>query len=600
MIRVADKIMEYLADRGVTDIFTVSGGGAIFLDDALGKSERITYYCCHHEQAVAMATEAYTRVKGGFGVSLVTTGPGGTNAITGVVGSWIDSVPHLVISGQVYLKQTIGDSGVRQIGSQEINIIDIVKPVTKHAVMVKDARKVIYHIQKAIHIATSDRPGPVWVDIPADIQNAKVEEEEFETFDPSEIPPPVYNRDLKEKVTKVAELLKNAKRPLMHMGRGVEMAGAVDDFFQLVEEYNIPFVTARNANHLVDWDHELYVGRPGVFGQRGANFAVQNADVYIPVGTRLSMPQTGYDAKDYARNAIKVMVEIDKAELDKRTLAIDIKIHGDAKDFLTELAKQLDEASLDTAEWLKQCHEWKARYPAVLPEYRKQKEPVNSYYFIDVLSDVLGGKDVIVTDMGLAFQGTHQAFRVKRGQKFFTNSGYSSMGWGLPAAVGACIANGKRRVICIAGDGGLQMTIQELATVMHHKLPIKLFVYNNGGYLTIKQAQEVGFEGRLMGCNKETGLSFPDIVKIGEAYKIKVVRISSHENLKEKVREIIDNEGPAICELLLDHNQPQIPKAIPIKMPDGTTKQTKFEDMYPFLDREELKENMIAGKRQEG
>jgi len=597
MIRVADKIMEYLADRGATDIFTVSGGGAIFLDDALGKSERITYYCCHHEQAVAMTTEAYARVKGGIGVSLVTTGPGGTNAITGVVGSWIDSVPHLMISGQVYLQQTIGDSGVRQMGSQEINIVDIVKPVTKYAVMIKDAKKAIYHIQKAIHIATSGKPGPVWVDVPADIQNAKVEEEEFEMFDPSEIPPPIYDRDIKEKVTKVAELLKNAKRPLMHIGRGVEMAGAVDDFFQLVEGHNIPFVTARNANHLVDWDHELYVGRPGTFGQRGANFAVQNADVYIAVGTRLSLPQTGYNTKDYARNATKVMVEIDKAELDKRTLSIDIKIHGDARDFLTEFSKHLDGALLDTAEWLKQCHEWKTRYPAVLPEYGKQKEPVNSYYFVDVLSDVLRKDDVIVTDMGIAFQGTHQAFRVKRGQKFFTNSGYSSMGWGLPAAVGACIANDKRRVICIAGDGGLQMTIQELATVMHNNLPIKLFVYNNGGYLTIKQAQEVGFEGRLMGCNRETGLSFPDFVKVGEAYKIKAVRISSQENLKERVREIVDNDGPVICELVLDPNQPQIPKAIPMKMPDGTTKQTKFEDMYPFLDREELKENMISEKR---
>ncbi|OGO45011.1 MAG: hypothetical protein A2Z05_07540 [Chloroflexi bacterium RBG_16_60_22] len=593
-MRVADKIMDYLADIGVTDIFLVPGGGAIFLNDALARSERIRYYCCHHEQAVAMSTEAYARVKGSIGVSMVTTGPGGTNAVTGVVGSWVDAVPHLVISGQVYLRQTIGDSGVRQMGSQEINIVDIVRPVTKYAVMIQEAGQALYEVQKAVHIANSGKPGPVWVDIPADIQNARVEEGEFKTFDPEEVPPPVYDRDLKEKAARVAVLLKRSRRPLLHIGRGVEMAGAADDFLRLVERYRIPFVTARNANHLVDWDHELYAGRPGTFGQRGANFAVQNADVYIAVGTRLSLPQTGYDAKDYARNATRVMVEIDRPELEKKTLAIDIKIHADAGDFLAALSRQLGGASLDTAGWVKQCQEWKKKYPVVLPEYRKQKEPVNSYYFIDVLSDILRKDDVIVTDMGLSFQGTHQAFRVKKGQKFFTNSGFSSMGWGLPAAVGACVAHDRRRVICIAGDGGLQMTIQELATVMHHKLPVKLFVYNNGGYLTMKQSQQIAFGERLIGCNRETGISFPDMMKIGEAYRIPAVRISRQENLKEVVRRIVDADGPAIAELMLDPDQPQIPKAIPLKLPDGTTRQTRFEDMYPFLDRDELKANMIA------
>jgi len=596
MIRVADKIMEVLADKGVRDIFTVSGGGAISLDDALAKSERIKYTCCHHEQAVAISTEAYARVKENIGVSLVTTGPGGTNAISGVAGSWMDSVPHLIISGQVYLSQTIGNSGLRQLGSQEIPIVDIVRPITKYAVMVREHKMAIYHIQKAIHIATTGRPGPVWVDVPADIQNGKIKEEELELFDPSEIPPMEYDKDLKEKVAKVVELLKNSKRPLLHMGQGVRMAGALDFFMKLVEQYNIPFVTARNANQNVDWTHEFYVGRPGTFAQRGANFAVQNADVYIAIGTRLSLPQTGYNSRDFARNATKVMVDIDKPELEKKTLAIDIKIHGDAKDFLTELITQLGDASLDSAEWVKQCQKWKVKYPVVLPEYKKQKKPVNSYYFVDVLSDVLGKDDIIVTDMGIAFQGTHQAFRVKSGQRLLTNSGFASMGWGLPAAVGACIANDKKRVVCIAGDGGLQMTIQELATVMHNKLPIKLFVYNNGGYLTIKQSQEVGFEGRLMGCNEETGISFPDIVKIGEAHKIKVVRINSQENLKQEVQKIVDFDGPIIGELIMDPDQAQIPRAIPRYMPDGKSIQTPFEDMFPFLDREELKENMIAEK----
>lgn len=591
MVRLADYVMSFLESIGVRDIFTVLGGGSIFLDDALGQSKKIKYYCCHHEQAVAMATEAYARVKRDIGVSLVTSGPGGTNTITGVTGSWIDSVPHLVISGQVYLNQTIEDSGVRQLGIQEINIVDIVKPITKYAVMVKDPNKIKYHLQKAVHIAKTGRPGPVWIDIPANIQNADLEENELEEFLPSEI---TYesDHDLKEKVAKVVELLKFSKRPLIHVGQGVKIAGAVKEFMELVENHNLPFVTARNANDIVATDHELYVGRPGMFGQRGANFAVQNSDLYIAIGTRLALAQTGYLSKDYARNAKKVMVDIDKAELGKKTLSIDIKIPSDAKDFLIELDKQSSSVSLDTSEWVKQCQHWKKKYAVVLPEYKTQKSPVNSYYFVDMLSDILTPKDVIVTDMGVAFQGTHQAFKVKKGQKFFTDSGFAPMGWGLPAAVGACIANDKKRTICIAGDGGLQMNIQELATAMHNKLPIKLFVLNNGGYLTIKQTQEHGFEGRLMGCNEETGLSFPDILKVAEANKIKAVRIDNQENLKQKLQEVVDYEGPIVCEIVMDPDQSQIPKVVSRKKPDGTFESTPIEDMYPYLDRKEFKENM--------
>lgn len=594
MIRVADKLMEVLADRGVRDIFTVSGGGAMFLDDALAKTRRIAYTCCHHEQAAAIAAEGYARVREAIGVTLVTTGPGGTNAISGVAGSWMDSIPHLVLSGQVYLSQTIGRSGLRQLGVQEINIIDLVKPITKYAVMIEDAREAVYHVQQALHLATTGRPGPVWVDVPANIQNARLEESDFRLFDPGEIPPAEYDKDLREKARRVAELLKRSRRPLLHLGQGVKIAGAVEDFMRLAETFRIPFVTARNANQLVDWDHALYAGRPGTFAQRGANFAVQNADAYIAVGTRLSLPQTGYQSKDFARHAVKVMVDIDQTELDKPTLALDIKVHADAKTFLAELERQLDGASLHTEEWVAQCRAWKTKYPVVLPAYRTQQRPVNSYYFVDVLSDVLTREDVLVTDMGLAFQGTHQAFRVKKGQKFFTNSGFASMGWGLPAAIGACIARGKERVVCLAGEGGLQMTIQELATVMHHRLPIKLFVYNNGGYLTIKQSQQMGCEGRLMGCNQESGLSFPDMVKLAAAYGIPAVRLDSQEQLRVDVQRVIDRAGPVVCELMMDPDQAQIPKAVPRYQPDGKSVQTPLEDLYPFLDREELAANMIA------
>jgi len=593
MIRLADKLMDYLSSIGVKDIFTVSGGGAIFLDDALGQSE-INYYCCHHEQAVSMATEAYARTAETLGVSLVTTGPGGTNAITGVVGSWIDSVPHLVLSGQVFFNQTIRNTGLRQLGVQEINIIDLVKPVTKYAVMVDDPKMALYHVQKAVHLALNGRPGPVWIDIPADIQNAKIDEAELVQFTPGEVTSPKYDGDIEERASEIAVLLAKSQRPLIHIGQGVKIAGALDDFMELVETYGIPFVTARNANQYIDWEHPLYAGRCGTFAHRGANFAVQNADVYIALGTRLAFMQTGYNAKDFARNATKIMVNVDRSELYKDTLDIDIKVHGDAKIFVEALASKLKGISIDGQPWVAQCRKWKAQYPPVLPEHRAQKELVNCYYFIDVLSDVLNKDDVIVTDMGLSFQVTHQAFRVKKGQKIFTNSGFAAMGWGLPAAVGACIANDKQRVVCISGDGGLQMNIQELATIMHNELPVKLFIFNNGGYLTIKQTQELGFEGRLMGCNSETGLGFPDFVAVGKAHGIHSVKIESQDNLEEQVRELIERDGPVLCELIMDHDQELMPKAVNRRMADGTTKQTSLEDQYPFLDEEEIRGNMIA------
>ena len=594
MIRLADYVISFLESQGVHDIFLVTGGGALFLDDAVGLNKNINYYCCHHEQAVAMATEAYARVKGDLGVSLVTTGPGGTNTITGVCGSWSDSVPHLIISGQVFLTQTIRHTGVRQLGVQEINIIDIVKPVTKYAVMIEDAKTIKYHLQKAIHLAKTGRPGPVWVDIPANIQNAKIHEHELTEFDPAELSVH-YDTDVQQKVAQVVSHLITAKRPLLHAGQGIKIAGVVNDFMQLVEKYRLPFVTARNANDMVATDHELFVGRPGTFAQRGANFAVQNADFYLAIGTRLSLPQTGYNSKDYARNAWRVMVDIDTTELNKDTLNLHLKIHTDAKIFIQELRRQLNALStvITNEMWVQQCQQWKKKYPVVLPEYKHQQGSVNSYYFIEVLSDLLTPDDVIVTDMGLAFQSTHQGFKVKLGQKLFTNSGFASMGWGLPAAVGACIAHDKKRTICLAGDGGFQMNLQEMATIMHHQFPIKTFVYNNQGYLIQKQSFQLAF-GRVVGSDYETGLSFPDLQKIADAYHMKYVKIEDHSQLKELVREALEHPGPVLCEVIMDPNQLQIPKSQQRKKNDGTNELPPFEDLYPFLDSQELKENMIT------
>lgn len=594
-MRVADYVVEFLENYGVDHIFTVVGGGSIFLCDAVAKAKKMKYVACHHEQAASMASEAYARVRMGLGVTLVTSGPGGTNCVTGVAGAWLDHVPLLTISGQTFLTQTIGKHpGLRTMGVQEINIVDIVKPITKYAVMIEDAHEIRYHLEKAVYLATHGRPGPTWLDIPANIQNAKIDPAVLKGFDPKESEL-TLDPELKAKVTQVVKLLKSANRPLIHIGQGVRIAGAGKEFFKMVEALRLPFVTARNANDMVASDHELYIGRPGTYAQRGANFAVQTSDLYVAIGTRLSLAQTGYTAKDYARNANIVMVDIDQAELDKDTVNLHLKIHADARLFLEELNRQLSEEKLEPqrwSKWLLQCKKWQQRYPVVLPEYSELVSSVNSYHFIDVLSDVLKPDDVVVTDMGFSFQSTHQAFRVKSGQRVFTNCGLASMGWGLPAAIGACFANKKRPTVCIAGDGGLLMSIHEMATVMHHLLPVKLFVLNNGGYLTQKQAQEFGFEGRLMGCNEDSGLSFPDFMKIAEAHRFKGVRLESNRDLKKHIEEVINCEGPVLCEIMMDPLQLQGPKALNRRNADGKMKQTPLEDSYPFLDPGEIEENL--------
>jgi len=592
MIRLADYVVEFLEDLGVRTVFTVSGGGSIFLCDALAQAKHLTYYCCHHEQAVSIASEGYARCSGDLGVAMVTTGPGGTNSVTGVAGAWIDSTPQLTISGQVYLQQTIGASGVRQLGVQEINIIDIVKPITKYAVMVTDPQQIRYHLEKAVYLTTSGRPGPAWVDIPADIQNAKIDPNLLSGFEP-ESTEVQFVDGIDEAVREVADMLLRAKRPLLHAGQGVRLAGAQEALLRFAERHNLPVATTWNATDIIDSSHPLFVGRPGAFAERGANFVVQNADFYLALGSRLPFMVTGYNSKDFARNAKRVMVDIDPTESNKECLDLHVKVQADVGHFLGILEKTVPPDWRIDSTWIKQCQAWRQKYPIVLPEYRTQLRWVNSYYFIELLSEALDAQAVVVTDMGLSFVGTHQAFRVKSGQRVFTNSGHAPMGWGLPATVGACLAAGKAQTVCLSGEGGLMMNVQELATVMHNQLPIKLFIYNNGGYLTIKQTQQLGFEGRLMGSTPDSGISFPDFGVIAQAHRISYRRFENNTDLQNGLAGFLEEEGPGICELMIDPEQPQIPKSINKRRADGTTEPTVFEDLYPFLDGEELKANML-------
>ncbi len=593
-MRLADYVIKFLEEKKIETVFTVSGGGSIFLCDALYKSKKLKYVSCHHEQAVSFAAESYSRIKNKPGAAIITTGPGGTNCATGVACCWIDSVPTIFISGQVYLNQTIGNSGLRQVGVQEFDIVNMVKSSTKYAVIIKDPNRIKYHLEKAYYLSNEGRPGPVWIDVPANIQNAQINPKKLKGF--KIIKKKNKNKSLDLKIKNIANLISSKHRPVLHLGQGVKISGAQNYLRKFLHKSKIPFALTWNASDLIETNHPFYIGRPGAFAERGTNFIIQNSDLYIAIGTRLPFMVTGYNSKDFARRATKVMVDIDKTEIKNTNVNVDKKICCDAKYFFKTLLKYFSKQtklSKKREEWQDYCVKVRKKYPIVLSEFKREKKTINSYVFIDKLSDLLKKDDIVVTDMGLSFVGTHQAFKVKRGQKLFTNSGHAPMGWGLPAAVGAYYASKRKRIICITGEGGLQMNIQEFATVMHNKIPIKTFIYNNGGYLTIKQTQQLGFNNRIMGSNSKTGLSFPDYQKIAASHSIKYIKIKNINDLNKNIKNILSGSYPVICELMIDHNQEQMPKAINKRMPDGSSVATTYEDMYPFLSAKELNENML-------
>ena len=590
-MRLADYVIQFLESKKINTVFTVSGGGSIFLCDALYKSKKIDYIPCHHEQAVSFATESYSRVKNKPGAAIVTTGPGGTNCSTGVACCWIDSVPALFISGQVFSNQTIGNSGVRQVGVQEFDIINMIESSTKYCVMIKKPEEIKYHLEKAYYLSTHGRPGPVWIDIPANVQNANINEKKLKGYKPKKLKK--KNIILDKKIKKIAEMLAKSSRPVLHIGHGVKIAKGENYLRQITNKFKLPFALTWNASDLIESDHNSYIGRPGAFAERGTNFIIQSCDFYLSIGSRLPFMVTGYNARDFARNAKKIMVDIDKNEINKSQVNLNEKICCDAKYFLKTLLRYMPKKIGISKEWLVYCKNIRKKYPIVLEEFKRQKNTINSYHFIDQLSEILKKDDVIVTDMGLSFVGTHQAFKIKKGQKLFTNSGHAPMGWGLPAAIGAYYAGKQKRIICLTGEGGLQMNIQELATVMHYNIPIKIFIYNNGGYLTIKQTQQLGFKSRIMGSNNDSGISFPNYKDIAKSHQINYSKISRSKNLKSKITKALKGAKPSICELIMDHEQEQMPKAINKRLPNGKTVPTKFEDMYPFLPSNEIKESMI-------
>lgn len=590
MIRVADYIADYIKKIGIKHVFLVTGGGAMYLNDAFG--QKGNYVCNHHEQACAMAAEGYARVNNFLGVCNVTTGPGATNAITGVMGAWTDSIPMLVISGQV--KQSVSlykNKGYRQIGTQELPIIDVVKPITKYAAPVLDPYDVAYKLEKAVYVSNHGRHGPVWLDIPLDVQNSQIDSKKLKHF--VEPVKTVYLSDVSKDVCKVLGMLKKAKRPLVVAGYGIRSGGALKEFYNFILKFNIPVVTAVQANDLMWEDNNLFAGRFGIFGTRPGNFAIQNADLLIILGCRLHVIDTGYDFETFSRESKKILVEIDKTELKKPYIKIDLPIHTDVKKFLEEINKKQVKDLPSYNWWINRCLEWRKKYPACLPEYKKTKKGfVNSYCFIDELSKCLKNDDVVVTANGTAYTCTAQGIKLKKGQRLIYNTGCASMGYDLPSSIGVAFARPGKRVITLSGDGSIQMNIQELQTIVHHNLPIKIFVFNNNGYLAIRITQGSFFQ-RFYGIDKTNGISFPELKRIAVAYGIPFDRIDSTRNMSKKINEVINSDGPHICEIMMSPDQKLIPKPSTVSNADGTFTSKPLEDTYPFLDRKEFLKNMI-------
>jgi acetolactate synthase-1/2/3 large subunit len=597
-MRVSEYIAQTLASFGVHHIFMLTGGGAMFLNDALGNQAEIQPIFNHHEQASAIAADGYARVANTPGVINVTTGPGGINALNGVFGAWVDSIPMLVLSGQVK-RETLLSSynvpGLRQIGDQEADIVSMVKGITKYAVLVNEPESIRYHLEKAWHLCKSGRPGPCWLDIPIDVQSSQIDPETLKGYTPDDVKEVDVSR-LHEICADVLNKLTNAERPVILAGKGIRLGNALNEFEDLIRALNIPVVPAWTSIDLLPSDDPLFGGRAGDLATRAGNFTVQNSDVLLVLGTRLALRQVSYNWQSFARHAYKIQVDIDPIEMKKPTVYIDMPICVDVKVFLKELARQIRSSEYKIqkyASWLKWCQERVQRYPAVLPRHREEANGrINPYFFIERLFSYLQEDDVVVCGDGTANVVTFQAAYIKKGQLVFANSGNASMGYDLPAAVGAAVARGGKRVICLAGDGSLQLNIQELQTIVHNQLPVKLFMLNNDGYLSIRQSQRNMFK-RLTGEGQRSGVSFPDIVKIAEAYGIPALRIE-YQNLDAGIQKVLNSSGPMVCDVLLDPEQPFEPRVSARQLPSGQMVSSNLEDMSPFLDDQEFAENMLV------
>lgn len=595
MRKVAHIIADFLVSKGVEHLFTVTGGGAMHLNDAFGHHEGLKCIYNHHEQACSIAAEGYARLTGKIAACCVTSGPGGTNAITGVMGGYLDSIPMFVISGQVKRETTVWsvpDLHLRQLGDQEFPIVDAVSCMTKYAVMVTEPEDILYHLEKAWYLANNGRKGPVWLDIPLDVQAAKVEEEGLRHFEGSEEMRELQSREVPvydESITEtILGKIRSARRPVILAGTAVRLAGAEKELLKVADKLKIPVVTAWNAHDLMPDDNPYYCGRPGTVGTRGGNFVVQDSDLIFVVGCRMNIRMISYNYKAWAKDAYKIVVDIDPAELEKPTVKVDLKVNADLKDVLTSILESGYEADGRHDAWLKWCRDIDARFPACLPEYDDVKSPVNPYVFIDRMTRAITENESIICGNGSACVVTFQGAHIKEGTRLFTNSGCAAMGYGFPAAIGCAVAKKGERVICIDGDGSFQMNIQEMQTVIYNKLNLKTFIMNNNGYHSIRQTQTNLFQPPLVGVCDGNGLSFPDLEKLSWAYGMRYVKIDNSDDIEAKVKEVLEGDDPVLCEVVLSDKQTFVPKLSSKVLPDGKIVSPPIEDMFPFLDREEF------------
>lgn len=595
-IKVSDYIADFLVKHNITEIFTVVGGGAMHLNDAFGHHSELNCIYNHHEQASAIAAEAYFRVDNKMAAICVTSGPGAINALNGVVGAYMDSIPMIVLSGQAKSGITVRSSGLklRTLGNQEFDIVAALNNMVKYSEMIMDASKIRYCLEKAFDIAVSGRPGPCWLDIPLDIQGTYIDTDGLQGYISEADVSILSGNELNEIVKKVSNRIREAKRPVIYAGNGIRISGAVDILKELVNKTGIPVVTCWDSIDLMETENQYYTGRGGTMGDRAGNFAVQNSDFLLCIGSRLNIYQVGYNVATWAREAYVADVDIDAEELKKPTIRIDLPICADAGEFMKKLLKNvLPNNKTHYAEWVIQCRKWKEKYPVIQAKHYADKELVNIYAFIDRLSRSLPENAITVVANGSASVVGSQTYYIKKGQRFIMNCGLSSMGYDLPAAVGACLASGRKEIICIAGDGSIQMNIQELQTIVTNNLPIKIFVINNGGYHQIRQTQNNVFHNGLVGVGPESGdLGFPNFEKLAGAYGIPYCSIRNHSEMDRKIKVVIDSESFILCEIICSTTQIFEPKSATKKLEDGTLISPPLEDMAPFLSREELKKNM--------
>ncbi|PKU25987.1 thiamine pyrophosphate-binding protein [Telmatospirillum siberiense] len=591
-VRVADYVFSFVAEQGVSTVFLVPGGGAMFLADAAGLAKGVDFVPNHHEQASSIAAEAYSRINGTLGVAVVTTGPGGTNAITGVAGAWIESVPMLVISGQVKRADLKGDTGVRQIGPQEVDIVSLVRPITKYAATVMDAGDIRYHLEKAVHLATSGRRGPVWVDIPLDIQAATVDGATLRPF----VPEVVAKPDLSKAADEIIDLLNQAERPLILAGHGIRLAGAAETFRQLYEALQIPVVATWNAMDLIPASHPLSVGKPGTVALRAPNFAVQNCDLLIGIGARFDNVVTAFNPARFGRDARKVVVDVDPAELAKFTHHIDLKVEADAAALIGALLERRSRIKArDRSPWLARCAEWKRRYTVNDGKPFPTSGAISHYHLMQILSEEIPEDTLVVTgSSGLAVEVFYTVFQNKPGQRVFLTSGLGAMGYGLPAMIGAGVANGRKPFVGVESDGSLQMNLQELATLKAQNLPVRMFVVNNNGYASIRNTQRNYFDGRYVGTGPEGGLFIPDIVAVANAVGIPASSVSDVADLRSAVRRTLEQTGPVLLDVRVMNDESLWPKSAALPQPDGSMLSMPLEDMSPLLPRAELRAQMLV------